>query len=149
MQRPEIGTHISYIAKNAKGAQVVRDGLIIGYGSMPNGLDADFPPAHIAFLDTARTPMLGGSEWRSAFDRVFDVPHASSPKEDRHLWVVPEDPNEVRAEMSKRLLAAEARSAAPTAEDLDAHVENQASEQKAADATGGKIRMVKGSQAKP
>lgn len=149
-ERPEVGSVIDYIETSSKGANVVRSGIVLGYGNMPAGVDADVPPAQIAYLDTTKAALLNGESWRDAFVRIFDVPHASCKKADRHMFVQPESADDVRKEMFAMKSELETLKAGkPTAEDLDAHVENQASEQKAADATGGKIRMVKGSQAKP
>lgn len=161
-ERPEVGSHVDYISRNANGANVVRSGIIIGFGSVRDASDADFPPAHIAFIEGTRLSALDGAGWRAAFDRAIDVPHASSKKEDRHLWVTPQDPQVVRNEMFAQLQAeqeahAESKSeldklkaiqSAPTSADLDA----VAADQKAAEATSGepagKIKIVKGSQAK-
>lgn len=108
-KRPDVGSAVIYITKNPNGANVLRDGIILGFGNQPNGKDADLPPAHIAFLDPAkRSAVLGGTEWRSAFDRSFDVPHVSRELEDRHAYRVPEDIDEVRTGLLRKLEKAQA-----------------------------------------
>lgn len=108
-KQPEVGSAVIYITKNPNGAQSLRAGIVLGYGNMPLGKNADFPPAHIAFLDPAkRSAVLGGVEWRNAFDRAMDTPHVSCKVEDRHAYRVPEDVDEVRTVLLRQLEKAQA-----------------------------------------
>lgn len=107
-KRPQIGSHVIYITKSPTGANVLRDGILIGFGVMRNGIDADLPPAHIAFIAQDRLTALNDSSWRAAFDRALDVPHVSCEKDDRHAYRIPEDIDEVRTGLLRKLEKAQA-----------------------------------------
>lgn len=89
MELPNIGTGVDYLSKSsADGETTTQEGVVIGFDPMPEGSVAELPPAHLAYLHPDRLSVLGGADWRTAFDRVASVPHFSAAHGKRHCYKV-------------------------------------------------------------
>lgn len=111
------GSGVYYFSRNTlDGPFVMQEGTILGFDLKPEGSEAEYPPAQIAFLHPERTSYLSGSNWRAAFDRISSVPFGPGSN-GRHYY---SDPSAAPTPL-------------PSADDLDAAAKDAA----AKDATSG------------